>query len=248
MAATKRGLAALFGSTVGAKTLMALTGLALIGFLVTHMAGNLLLYAGPEVFNAYAKSIKSAGGGGLVWLARGGLLTLFVVHVALAFKLQALNRGARPEGYAYEATIEASWASRYMLLTGILVFAFVAFHLAHLTVGLIDPAYLTWKDAEGRHDAYRMAVTVFSKPPVVIGYLVCMLILAVHLSHGFQSLFRSLGNSHERARAALSKASLGLAVFLALGFSAAPLGVISGCIKPAQPAAAAARQPANSGQ
>lgn len=247
MAATKRGLAALFGSTVGAKTLMALTGLALIGFLVTHMAGNLLLYAGPEVFNGYAKSLKSAGGGGLVWVARAGLLGLFAVHVALAFKLQALNRAARPESYAFDATIEASWASRYMLLTGILVFAFVAFHLAHLTAGLIDPAYLTWKDAQGRHDAFRMAVNAFSKPPVVVGYLVCMLILAVHLSHGFQSLFRSLGNSHPRARAALEKASLGLAIALALGFSAAPVGVISGVIKPAQ-TTVAAQQPHNPGQ
>lgn len=239
MAATKRGLAALFGSTVGVKALMALTGLGLIGFLVTHMAGNLLIFFGPDVFNAYAKSIKSAGGGGLVWVARAGLLGMFVVHVAMAFKLQLMNRAARPEGYAFNATIEASWASRYMILTGTVVLAFVLAHLAHYTVGLIDPTYLEWRDAAGRHDAYRMVVTAFSSPLVAGGYIVAMALLALHLAHGFQSLFRSLGNSHEQARAALNKASIAIAIGLALGFSLTPIGVLAKLVKPAD----AAQQP-----
>jgi succinate dehydrogenase cytochrome b subunit len=226
VAATKRGLAALFGSTVGVKALMALTGLGLIGFLVTHMAGNLLIFFGPDVFNAYAKSIKSAGGGGLVWVARAGLLGMFVVHVGLAFKLQAMNRAARPERYVKEATIEASWASRYMILTGLLILVFLLIHLAHYTAGLIHPEFLTWEDAQGRHDAYRMVVTGFSNPLVAGGYLVAMSLLALHLCHGFQSLFRSLGNSHEQARSVLEKVSLLLAFGMAAGFSLAPIGVL----------------------
>ncbi|MBL4844878.1 MAG: succinate dehydrogenase cytochrome b subunit [Planctomycetes bacterium] len=234
MAATKRGLAVLFGSTIGAKTVMAVTGLALILFLLTHMGGNLLIYFGPDVFNAYAKSLKSAGGGGLVWVARGGLLAMFATHVAMAFKLQLRNRAARPLGYAYEATVEASWASRYMILTGLLVLAFVVLHLAHYTVGVFNPDYLTWHDAEGRHDAYRMVVTAFSHPLVALSYVVAMVVLALHLVHGFQSLFRSLGNSHEQAREALSKASLGLALALAFGFCLAPVGVLLGWIQPVE--------------
>lgn len=239
MAATKRGLAALFGSTVGVKTLMALTGLGLIGFLATHMAGNLLIFFGPDVFNAYAKSIKSAGGGGLVWVARAGLLGMFVVHVGLAFKLQVMNRTARPVGYVHEATIEASWASRYMILTGILVLAFLLFHLAHYTIGLVNEDYMTWVDAQGRHDAYRMVVHGFSNPLVAGSYIATMGILALHLCHGFQSLFRSLGNSHEGARNALGKASILIALGLAAGFSAAPIGVLAKAIEPA----AATQQP-----
>ncbi len=233
MAATKRGLSALFGSTVGVKTLMALTGLGLIGFLVTHMAGNLLIFFGQDVFNAYAKSIKSAGGGGLVWVARAGLLGMFVVHVGLAFKLQLMNRAARPVGYVHEATIEASWASRYMILTGLLVLAFLLFHLAHYTIGVVDPAFMTWEDAQGRHDAYRMVVTGFSNPLYAGGYIVAMSILALHLAHGFQSLFRSLGNSHEGARNALGKVSILIALGLAAGFSLAPIGVLAKVVKPA---------------
>jgi succinate dehydrogenase / fumarate reductase, cytochrome b subunit len=233
VAATKRGLTALFGSTVGAKTVMALTGLALIGFLLVHMSGNLLIYLGPEVFNAYAESMQSALGGGLVWVARGGLLTVFGIHVGVALKLQLINRGARPLGYAYQATTVASWASRYMILTGLVVLAFVALHLAHYTLGVFNPDYLAWRDAQGRHDAYRMVVRAFSNPLVSGSYVVAMAVLALHLVHGFQSLFRSLGNSHERARAALSKASLGLAIGLAIGFSLAPLGVLFGVVSPA---------------
>lgn len=233
MAATKRGLTALIGSTIGVKTLMALTGLGLIGFLVVHMSGNLLIYFGQDVFNAYAKSIKSAGGGGLVWVARAGLLGMFALHVFFAFKLQLMNRAARPVGYAYEATIEASAASRYMIWTGLVVLAFVVLHLAHYTVGAFNEDYMTWTDAQGRHDAYRMVVDGFSKPLVAGSYIVAMSILALHLAHGFQSLFRSLGNSHEAARSALSKASLAIAIFLAVGFSAAPIGVLAKVVKPA---------------
>lgn len=235
MAATKRGLAALFGSTVGVKSLMALTGLALIGFLVTHMAGNLLIFFGPEVFNAYAKSLKSAGGGAVVWLARGGLLTLAIVHVGMAFDLQTINKGARPQNYAYPATIQASAASRSMIITGLLILAFVAFHLAHYTIGIVDPAYMTWKDAAGRHDVYRMVTTAFAKPIYTGLYLVAMALLAVHLSHGFQSLFRTLGNSHEKFRCGLQKLSLLLAIGLFLGFSAAPVGILAGVVKPSHP-------------
>lgn len=238
MATTKRGLGALFGSTVGVKTLMALTGLGLFGFLVTHMAGNLLIYFGQDVFNGYAKSIKSAGGGGLVWVARAGLLGMFVVHVAMAFKLQAMNRSARPVGYVRPDTIGSSAASRYMIFTGIVVLAFVGAHLAHYTLG-VGTDYLTWKDAQGRHDAYRMVVTAFSNPLVAGSYIAAMAILALHLAHGFQSLFRTLGNSHEAARNMLGKASILIALGLAAGFSLAPIGVLAKVVKPAD----AAQQP-----
>jgi succinate dehydrogenase / fumarate reductase cytochrome b subunit len=125
-------------SSLGKKYLMALTGLLLIGFVVAHMSGNLLIYLGRDALNTYAQTLKAHPG--LLWAARLSLLAIFLVHIFLALKLHFENSAARPSRYVYEDTLHASWASRHMLLTGLVLFAFIVYHLAHFTLGWVKQA------------------------------------------------------------------------------------------------------------
>src|SRR5262245_39654676 len=120
-------------SSLGSKYVMAITGLLLIGFVLGHMTGNLLIFAGPDAMHGYAAGIKSRPA--LLWGVRLGLLAVFVVHVLIGIRLTLANKAARPTPYAYEDTLQASWASRHMMLTGLLLLAFVVYHLAHFTLG-----------------------------------------------------------------------------------------------------------------
>src|SRR5262245_25657755 len=114
-------------SSLGKKYLMALTGLALIGFVIAHMSGNLLIFAGRDALNSYAHALKDRPA--LLWTARTGLLAIFLLHVYLGLVLSLQNRAARPSRYVYEDTLHASWASRHMLLTGLVLLAFIVYHL-----------------------------------------------------------------------------------------------------------------------
>jgi succinate dehydrogenase / fumarate reductase cytochrome b subunit len=125
-------------SSLGSKYVMAVTGLALIGFVLVHMVGNLLLFLGPDALNSYAAGFKAHPG--LLWTARLGLLAIFLVHVVLGVRLTWQNKLARPVGYTYERTARASWASRHMLLSGLVLLAFVVYHLAHFTLGVVKKA------------------------------------------------------------------------------------------------------------
>ncbi len=125
-------------SSLGSKYLMAITGLLLIGFVIAHMAGNLLLFAGPDAVNAYAHALKDKPA--LLWTARLLLLLIFVVHIAYGVRLTWNNSTARPVPYVCEDTLQASWASRHMFLSGLVLLAFVVYHLAHFTFGVVKPA------------------------------------------------------------------------------------------------------------
>lgn len=213
----------LVNATIGAKVLMALSGLGLAGFLVTHMAGNLQIFLGPEALNAYAAKLKELGP--LLWIARGGLLGMFVLHVGLAFHLNALASSARPVRYEFERTKRATWASRHMLLTGTLVAVFLAYHLLHFTLGATHPDQFQGVDVAGRHDVHRMVVLGFRSPVLAVSYVLAMGLLAVHLSHGLESLWRTLGVSGRPTVALLRKAAIGGSVLLALGFASVPIAV-----------------------
>jgi succinate dehydrogenase / fumarate reductase cytochrome b subunit len=125
-------------SSLGKKYVMAVTGLLLVGFVITHMAGNLLIFAGPDALNSYAQTLKARPP--LLWAARAGLALVFVLHVWFGTRLALENRAARPRRYVYEDTLQASWASRHMMLTGLVLLAFILYHLAHFTLGVVKPA------------------------------------------------------------------------------------------------------------
>ena len=220
-------------SSVGNKVLMALTGIALLGFVVMHMAGNLLVFAGPEKLNAYAQGLEDLGA--LLWVARLGLLGAIVVHILLGVRLWMANGEARPERYAYQATMKAPITSRTMIISGGLLATFILYHLAHFTFGLTgaeyyagEPTYML--DGELVRDVYAM-VTIGFKHPAVSGlYIVSMLLLGSHLSHGIQSLFQSLGLAAPKYRPLIKKAGVGLAALLVLGNISMPLAIMLGLI------------------
>jgi succinate dehydrogenase / fumarate reductase cytochrome b subunit len=189
-------------STVGGKFLVAITGFILTGFVITHMAGNLQIFLGPDAINEYAKKLKDLGP--LLWVARIGLLVAFVVHIALAARLSLLATAARPIGYTHPQTVQATFASRTMMYSGLMILAFTLFHIAHYTLGAfqmvqdtdgVTKSILELKDSHvpPRHDVYRMMIYGFSNPILAILYIVAQLFLMLHLSHGVASIFQTLG-------------------------------------------------------
>lgn len=229
-----------FTTSVGMKVTTAITGTLLTGFVIAHFIGNLKVFNGPDSINAYAKFMKDQGP--LLWIARGVLLAVFLLHITLALVLKKRAKAARPVPYYNPTTIQASWASRTMPWTGLLILAFVLFHLAHYTVCAIDtiPArsehtnkviqsnYLDLIDAQGRQDVYSMVVHAFQKEWVVAVYLVAMVFLFIHLSHGVASVFQTLGLNTPRFQATAKKIALSVAAFVALGNTGIVLGVYMG--------------------
>lgn len=221
-------LARTLTSSIGRKMLVAVTGLALLGFVIVHMLGNLQVFAGPEALNAYAAKLQHLGA--LLWVLRGGLLLLALVHIVLAIWIALENRAARPEGYARPGRVQSKVSTRSMTITGLMLLLFVLYHLAHFTWGLTDPEHFHLTDAAGRHDVYAMVVGGFQQPVVTILYVAAMGLLCLHLSHGIASLFQSLGFNHPRYEPALRRTGTVLAWILFLGNASMPLAVLAGLV------------------
>lgn len=218
----------LLDSTVGQKVVAGATGLALVGFLLVHMGGNLQIFAGSDALNQYAVLLKSSAA--VLWTARLGLLSLIVLHIAMTVRQSVRNRSQRDRRYAKTTYRRTTRASRSMMMTGLLVLAFVIFHLLHFTGGLILPDAYKQTDAEGRHDVYAMVVAGFSNPFIVMVYVVGMLGLSVHLKHAISSALQTLGLAKERHQSSLRKASPVLAAVIIAGFLAVPLSVVTGLV------------------
>ncbi len=185
-------------SSIGRKFIMAATGLLLFLFVIGHLVGNLQIFGPPELINNYAHFLKSEPI--LLWGARAGLLTLVILHVITAIQLSAANKEARPVGYATSGAYGATWQSRYMLLSGLVVGAFVVYHLAHFTAllpginGVGDFSKLkTTLHGESVADCYGMVVLGFQVWWVVLFYIVAQVMLFLHLGHGVSSACQSLG-------------------------------------------------------
>ncbi len=216
-------------SSIGAKLMMAVTGIFLFGFIVSHLMGNLLMFAGPEAMNAYAKWLKDMGL--LLWVARLGLLAIFVSHVASAFRVWRLNRAARPEPYAVSNFLATTYAARTIMISGIIVLAFLIYHLMHYTLGVTNPEYLQLVDAKGRLNVYRMVISGFSNVAVSGVYLIAMLLLGMHLSHGVSSLFQTLGLHSRKFSSFTEKLGPACGVLIFAGYASIPLAVLSGVLK-----------------
>jgi succinate dehydrogenase / fumarate reductase cytochrome b subunit len=219
-------------TSVGMKATTAVTGFLLTGYVLVHMIGNLKVlpaFGGQEAINAYAHFLKSQGA--LLWVARAGLLAVFALHVYLALTLAMRARAARPVAYQHPATIQASVGSVTMPWTGVVILAFVVFHLAHFTFGwvnttpardpitgtMVDANYLSLVDAQGRHDVYSMVVAGFRNPVVSAIYLIAMAFLYVHLAHGIGSVFQTLGLNTPRTQPFVSELSRVLALVIVGG-------------------------------
>jgi succinate dehydrogenase / fumarate reductase cytochrome b subunit len=208
-----------FSSSVGTKLLIALTGLALVGFLIVHLAGNLLLFLGPAKFNDYAHALISNP---LVVPAELGLVAIFLLHVVKAIANFFSNRKARPERYETRAWAggpsRKSWASTTMILSGLLTLVFVPLHLITFKYG---PQY---SGAEvGVRDLFRLVVEVFQSPVYVIFYVLSMVVLGMHLRHGVSSSLQSLGLIPARWTRVFLAAGWMLALAVAAGFVVIPI-------------------------
>jgi len=230
------GLGAPFGSTVGQKYLVAATGLILVGFLLGHFAGNALIFKGRDALNAYARGLHDLGA--LLWVARIGLLVAFIVHVTVATRLNLRNRAARPEPYQYRRFTRATLASRTMLLSGLMILAFLLYHLAHFTFAvtqqtpdgrnfhqLIQTDWDPLDRAKPRADVYRMVVFGFQNVWVSLTYIAAQLVLALHLSHGVSSTFQTFGCSSPRCWPLIRNVGWLVTAVIVLGNISIPVAV-----------------------
>lgn len=217
---------AIFHSTLGKKYLMAITGLLLILFVLGHMVGNLQIFLGADTLNAYGAFLKSKPA--LLWGARSGLLVLVAIHIWSAMTLSAMNRAARPVSYRVNKAVDASYASRTMIWSGLIVLAFIIYHILHFTIGAFDPDALALRDAEGRHDIFKMVVQGFSHPLVSGFYIFAMFLLCSHLSHGTSSLFQSLGFRSGQQKIWANRLAFVIAWGVFVGNSSIPLAILLG--------------------
>lgn len=217
-------------SSVGAKHIMAITGLMLVGFVLAHMLGNLQVFAGQEALNSYAVSLKKLGP--LLWIMRGGIILAFIVHIWSAIRLTTMNNAARPVKYMKVHTEKSTFASRVMIWSGLIVAAFLVFHLMQFTLGGGPfPDEFNQIDFQGRHDVYNMVVMGFSKVPVTIAYVVAMILLSLHLKHGISSLFQSLGLNHPKYNGIIKMISPSIAGLVLIGNCSMPIACLAGWVK-----------------
>jgi succinate dehydrogenase / fumarate reductase cytochrome b subunit len=209
-----------FSSTVGSKIIIALTGLLLFGFLITHLAGNLNLFAGPDAFNGYTHKLESLKP--LLYVAEIGLLAIFLVHVVKTLAITRRNSLARPAKYEEKRwaghTSRKSWASTTMWISGLFVLLFVVIHIRTFKYGAwyVDP--LT-----GHRDLYRLVAEIYQSPLHVAFYVVAMIVVGLHLNHGISSAAQSLGVGSPRLGRSLVIGGRILAILIAGGFAVLPL-------------------------
>src|SRR5213595_2091409 len=220
-------------SSIGRKIVVAVTGVILILFVIGHLLGNLQIYLGPEWINAYSQHLRDLGP--LLWLIRAFLLIAVILHIYFTILLAIENRRARPERYIDREYVKASWASRHMVVSGLVVLAFIIFHLLHFTARKFNPQFPLLKlDPLNRYDVYSMMVYGFENIYVSIFYVVGLFLLTLHLTHGSSSFFQSLGLNDRRLTPRLAIGGRILAWLLFIGYTSIPIAVLLGFIKPAQ--------------
>jgi succinate dehydrogenase / fumarate reductase cytochrome b subunit len=228
----------LFCSSLGKKYLMAGSGATMFLFVIGHLAGNLQIFLGPEAINRYGHFLQTNVE--LLWPVRIALLAIIGIHIWSATKLTLENRAARPQAYAQWQPTAATYASRTMMMSGIIVAVFIVYHLLHYTV-MLRAVNLTGQDfhyfnevlknREERHDIYRMMVVGFQQPVVSIFYLVGVGLLCLHLSHGISAMFQSLGWKKRSYGECLDRGAKWVSVLIFLGYSSIPVAILLGCIK-----------------
>ena len=211
-------------SSIGKKYLMGVAGLVWAGFVAGHMAGNLLIFAGPRAFNSYAHAIVTNK---ILLYGTEIVLSLsLLTHVTLGLILSLENRRASPQKYQVLSPPQkrARWASRTMGFQGSLILCFIIYHLITFKYG---PYYRVMYEGEEMRDLYRLVLEVFQNPLYVTGYVVCLILLGFHLSHGFSSAFQSFGLGHPSYGALVEKVGWIYAFIVSVGFISQPLYVFT---------------------
>ena len=222
----------LFTSTVGRKVLMAVTGLLLVLFITVHLLGNLSVFAGPDGINAYAKHLHDLGP--LVWIFRLVMLGLFAIHITFGIQLYLENRNANPEQYAVQKTLVTTFSAKTMVFTGLIILVFLIYHLLHFTVQVTNPAISASHlplDAAMRPDVFSMVVLSFQKVFISVVYIIAMIALLLHLSHGISSWVQTLGWSTGPSQDKVRPFGKFLAIVYGLAYIAIPLFILARIVK-----------------
>ena len=214
-------LGAFYRSTIGKKLIMALTGVVWVGYVVAHMTGNLLVFAGAESINGYAHKLREMPA--LLWAARAVLAVSLLLHVVAAAQLTRLKRAARPVGYERYQPEVSTWGGRTIRFGGVAILIFVILHLLHLTTGDIHPTFVPG-------DVYGNVVSAFSVWWISALYVIAMVALALHLYHGVASAVQTAGITHTTISPRRKAAGWILAAIVAGGFSIVPIAILLGLI------------------
>jgi succinate dehydrogenase / fumarate reductase cytochrome b subunit len=212
-------------TTVGKKAVMAVTGIILFGFVITHLIGNLQIFLPPEKINNYAAALRTIPL--ILWGARVTLLISVCLHIWASVQLWHMQRDARPIDYVKKANLHSTYASRTMMWSGPIVLVFIIFHLLHFTFGVVHPG-----GAFDEHNVYNNVVTGFQVWPVSLFYIIAMIMLCFHLYHGLWSMFQTLGFSHPVYTPWLKRFARVIAILIAVGNISIPVAVLAGFIKP----------------
>jgi succinate dehydrogenase / fumarate reductase cytochrome b subunit len=220
---------AFWHTVIGKKVVMAVTGVVLVAFVIAHMLGNLKIFSSPEEINTYSHFLREVGTpelayGQLLWIVRIVLLICVALHITAAVQLSQMSWAARPIGYNTKHNIRTTFAARMMRWGGVLLVAFIIFHLLHLTGGAVGFRPGQFRDLA----VYQNVVAAFTIWPVALFYVVAMGALCMHLYHGIWSMLQTLGWNSVRNETALKIFSRVIAIAVFLGFSSVPVSVLAG--------------------
>ena len=216
-------------SSVGRKIIMAVTGFVLVAFVCVHLLGNSSVFIGANAINAYAQKLHSLGP--FVWVFRLVMLAAFAIHIIFGIQLTLENRAATPDRNVQIKRLKTGFGAETMIVSGLVMLAFVIYHLLHFTVRVTNPEIYVPLGDHGMVDVYVMVVKGFHSARPVIIYLVGMSFLFLHVSHGFQSLFQTIGLSNDKSLPVMETISKLVGVVLLVGYISIPLLVVFGLIK-----------------
>ncbi|GAB3141582.1 succinate dehydrogenase cytochrome b subunit [Micromonospora sonneratiae] len=218
-------------SSIGLKIVMAVTGIALVLFLIAHMLGNLKVFAGQTSFDHYAHWLRQLGapilpGTWFIWIQRILLLVAVIAHIAAATALAVRAKAAQPVRYAHRRPVRTSYAARTMRWGGVIILLFVIYHILDLTTGTLNPL-----GDPDRPFANVVADFAPSRWYVTLFYTLAVVALGFHLRHGVYSALRSLGQQTPRGQRTAKAFALVFAIVLCAGFLAVPFAVLTGLVR-----------------
>ena len=215
----------ILSNTVGRKILMAVSGLFMLFFVIVHLLGNTTIFFGPNALNTYAEKLHSLGP--LVWAFRAFMLAMLGIHVVFGVLLTLENWAANPGKYAVNRKLKANFSSETMIWTGAILLGFLVYHLLQFTVR-VTPDILPEAIAKRPGDVYSMVVSSFGHKAISLVYVGAMVVLFLHLKHGIQSFFQSLGWNNEQTLPRFATLGTVLSALFLLGYSAIPILILVG--------------------
>jgi len=217
----------LLTGSVGRKVLMAVSGFFMLGFVVAHLVGNSTIFVGSGWLNAYAEHLQDLGP--FVWVFRSFMFLMLCVHITLGVILTLENWGANPGKYAVSKKLRATFASKTMIWTGLLLLSFLVGHLLQFTVR-ITPDIVLAADEVGRFDVFNMVVSSLQITMIAAIYIIAMVVLFLHTSHGIQSFLQSLGLSNEKLQPRYTLVGKLISIIFLVGYGAIPVLILTGIL------------------